>query len=101
VTCSLEAFIAYIATSKDQGDFNWHWKSFFWHCAPCHLNYELITQLENATQEGPQLLKEIGVDQFTHIPGKSSNHKSINKMPRFKCANMPKIFRENFANLLY
>jgi len=76
VTRSLEAFIAYIATSKDQGDFNWHWKSFFWHCAPCHLNYELITQLENATEEGPQLLKEIGVDQFTHIPGKNSNHKT-------------------------
>jgi hypothetical protein len=64
---------------------NHHWRTLYGQCGPCAVEYEYITHLgtplseifiylflEESLFETPYLLKRLGVDKQTHIPGKYS-----------------------------
>ena len=65
---TFEAFTEYLAANPSQASYNWHWRSFFWHCSPCQFRYNYITHLEDSVEEGPWLLETWRIDSLTHLP---------------------------------
>ncbi|CAG5090180.1 Oidioi.mRNA.OKI2018_I69.PAR.g12491.t1.cds [Oikopleura dioica] len=69
---SFEAFAEYIVANPGNSKMNHHWRTLYGQCAPCAVEYEYIIHLEESLYETPYLLKRLGVNEQTHVPGKYS-----------------------------
>ena len=49
---------------------NHHWRSQFQQCRLCSLEYDYITHLEASQYEANFILRKLGVENTTEIPGK-------------------------------
>jgi len=74
---SWNAFADLIANSVlGQENFhNHHWKSQFYHCRPCNIDYDITTQQENARLETEWILDYLHLEGITHFGKSYSTHK--------------------------
>ena len=106
---TFEAFVEYLVANPSQSSYNWHWRSFFWHCSPCHFKYNYVTHLEDSEEEGPWLLNTWRVDKLTHLPAQYMKSPLKSHGPEYYWRNVPqdtikelyRVFYEDFIMFDY
>nr|XP_045613690.1 carbohydrate sulfotransferase 10-like isoform X1 [Procambarus clarkii] len=65
--------------SKGMKNINMHWRPYWLTCAPCHLTYDVISQVETLDQDQEYVIRELGLqDKLFNLHSHSSNFDVFN-----------------------
>ncbi|XP_045613691.2 carbohydrate sulfotransferase 11 isoform X2 [Procambarus clarkii] len=75
----LERLLSAYRRSKGMKNINMHWRPYWLTCAPCHLTYDVISQVETLDQDQEYVIRELGLqDKLFNLHSHSSNFDVFN-----------------------
>ena len=102
---TFEEFTRYIA-GKGASSWDHHWGLYDDICRPCKIKYDFIGHFENMDEEGPYILKKVGVDHLVSgnfKPSKTSSRliEFYSQIPKRRIEKILDLMRSNFEMFGY